>query len=398
MDISYTTEQLALKKRVADYMEGFVSDDFLQEKKDPRYFEGGGPVFKAKMKQMGKDGFLGLGWPVELGGQGVGPVEQFIFTEEVMASGFPYPFLTLDTVGPMLAQHANDFIKETVVKEILKGELIISVGYSEPDAGTDLASLKTRADRDSDQDDSDWIINGQKVWTSLGHFADYIWLAARTEQDPSIKKHKGITMFLVPTSLEGFSHTPIKTMGFRTNVTYYENIRLPDKYRVGDINGGWKLITGQLNRERLSIVNPGMMSGVFDQVCQWCATTQDVNGQPLIKTPWVKENLAKVYTGMEVLKMLCWKQAWAMQKGDPDMADASAAKVYGSEFFVEAYRLMLEVMGQAGTLCEGSEGAVLRGLMEKRYRFGSTLTFGGGTNEIQREIVAAAGLWLPRAR
>jgi alkylation response protein AidB-like acyl-CoA dehydrogenase len=393
MHIAYTPEQQALKQEVATYLKSIVTDELLEEKKDPELFEGGGPVFRAKMLQMGVDGWLGFGWPRELGGQGRGPVEQYIFTEEIMASGFPYPFLTLDTVGPMLAQHGNTFIKQEVVKPILRGEVIISVGYSEPNAGTDLASLTTRAEQDGDH----WIINGQKVWTSLGHFADYVWLAARTNQDPALKKHKGITLFLVPTSLRGFSHTPIRTLGFRTNATYYQDIRLPDKYRVGEVDGGWQLITGQLNRERLSIVNPGMIAGVFEQVCQWCAQTRDTEGKPLICTHWVKENLARIYTGIETLKMLCWKQAWAMQTGNPDMADASAAKVYGSEFFVEAYRLMLEVLGQAGTLTEDSEGALLRGILEKRYRFGSTLTFGGGTNEIQREIIAAAGLWLPRS-
>lgn len=394
MHIAYTPEQLDLKQRVAEYMKGIATQDLFDEMKDPACFEGGGPVFKQKMRQMGREGWLGLGWPQALGGQGIGPVEQFIFTEEIMASGFPYPFLTLDTVGPMLAAHGNDFLRERVVKNILRGEVIISIGYSEPNAGTDLASLSTRAERDGD----DWIINGQKVWTSLAHFADYVWLAARTEQDPEVKKHKGITLFLVPTDSEGFSHTPIKTIGFRTNATYYENIHVSDAYRVGEVNGGWKLITGQLNRERLSIVNPGMLSGLFEQVCQWCARTLDRAGQPLIKTPWIKRNLAEVYTGLETLKMLCWKQAWAMQSGQPDMADASAAKVYGSEFFVEAYRLMLEVTGQSGALCEDSSGAVLHGKLEQRYRFGSILTFGGGTNEVQREIIAAAGLWLPRNR
>lgn len=394
MDISYTPEQSALKSRIADYMRDMANDELFEEMKNPECFEGGGPVFKRCMKQLGKDGWLGLAWPKQLGGQGIGPIEHFTFAEQMIASGFPYPFLTIDAIGPVLAEHANEFIRETVVPDILKGEIIIAVGYSEPNAGTDLASLTTRADRDGD----DWIINGQKIWTSMGHFADYVWLAARTEQDPAVKKHKGISMFLVPTDYQGFSHTRIKTMGFQTNATYYENIRLPDKYRVGDVNGGWKLITGQLNRERLSIVNPGMLSGVYEQVCAWCAQTKDRAGEPLIKTPWIKQNLAHVYTGLETLKLLCWKQAWAMQSGEPDMADSSAAKVYGSEFFVEAYRLLLEVVGQTGALCEDSKGAVLRGKLEQRYRFGSILTFGGGTNEIQREIIAAAGLWLPRAR
>ncbi len=393
MRIAYTAEQLALKARVADYLQEIMTNDLLEEKKDPQYFEGGGPVFKEKMLKMGRDGWLGLGWPKALGGQALGPVEQHIFAEEVMAAGFPYPFLTIDTVGPMLAQNGSTFIQETVVKRILKGELIISIGYSEPGAGTDLASLQTRAERDGD----DWIINGQKIWTSLGHFADYVWLAARTNHDPAIKKHKGITIFLVPTSLPGFSCTPIHTLGMRTNATYYENIRVSDQYRIGEVDGGWKLITGQLNRERLSLVNPGMLTSLFEQVCEWCGKTRDAQGRALIHTPWVKENLARVATGLETLKLLIWKQAWAMQTGNPAMADSSAAKVYGSEFFVEAYRMLLEVMGQAGTLTRDSEGALLQGKLEHRYRVASVLTFGGGTNEIQRDIIAAAGLFLPRA-
>lgn len=394
MKIAYTTEQQALKDRISSYMKDIVTEELLDEMANIEYLEGGGPVFKEKMLKMGEDGLLGLGWPKELGGQGIGPVEQHIFTEEVMASGFPYPFLTVDTVGPMLAQHANGFIKETVVKDILKGEIIIAVGYSEPDAGTDLASLKTRAEKDGD----DWVINGQKVWTSLGQFANYVWLAARTNQDPEVKKHKGITTFLVPTDLPGFSCTPIHTLGMRTNATYYEDIRIPDKYRVSEIDGGWPLITGQLNRERLSIVNPGMLGGLFEKTCAWAASTKGNNGEPIINTPWVKENLARTATELETLKLLCWKQAWAMQQGNPDMADSSAAKVYGSEFFVECYRRLLEVFGQAGTLTGDSTGTILRGKLEHRYRIGSVLTFGGGTNEIQREIIAAAGLWLPRAK
>jgi alkylation response protein AidB-like acyl-CoA dehydrogenase len=394
MKIAYTAEQQALKEKVAAYMREIITPDLIAEKKVPQYFEGGGPVFKQKMLQMGREGWLGLGWPIALGGKAIGPLEQHIFTEEVMAAGFPYPFLTVDTIGPMLAQNGSAFIQETVAKRILKGELIIAVGYSEPAAGTDLASLKTRADRDGD----DWIINGQKVWTSLGHVADYVWLAARTNHDSAIKKHKGITIFLVPTSFEGFSCTPIHTLGVRTNATYYQDMRVPDKYRIGEIDGGWKLITGQLNRERLSIVNPGMVAGLFDQLCQWCEKNRDCRGEPLINTPWIKENLARTAMELETLKLLVWKQMWAMQNGNPEMAASSAAKVYGSEFFVEAYRRMLEVLGQAGSLASDSEGAILQGKLEHRYRVASVLTFGGGTNEIQRDIIAAAGLFLPRNR
>ncbi len=394
MKIGFTNEQRTLQERVRVYMADLLDEPMRQEMAKPDYMEGGGPQFKARLEKMGEDGWLGLGWDKSLGGRGVGPVEQYIFTEEIMASGFPYPFLTVDTVGPMLAQHGNDFLRETVVKEILKGKVIISVGYSEPDAGTDLASLKTCADRHGD----DWIINGQKVWTSLGQFADYVWLAARTNHDPAIKKHKGITLFLVPTDSPGFSLTPIHTLGMRTNATYYENIRLPDRYRVGEIDGGWKLITGQLNRERLSIVNPGMLGGLFEDVCQWAATTSTGDEGPVISIPWVKQSLARVQLDLQTLRLLCWKQAWAMQSGNPDMADSSAAKVFGSEFFVETYRRLMEVVGQTSTLKRDSPASVLHGKLEHRYRVGSVLTFGGGTNEIQREIIAGAGLFLPRGR
>lgn len=393
MKICYTPEQQALKEKIRAYMKEIATDALHNEKKDPNLFEGGGPVFREKMLKMGRDGWLGLSWPKELGGQAIGPVEQHIFTEEVMSTGFPYPFLTVDTIGPMLAQHGSEFIKETVVKRILKGEIFIAVGYSEPGAGTDLASLKTRADRDG----ADWVINGQKIWTSLGQFADYVWLAARTNHDPSIKKHKGITIFLVPTNAPGFSFTPIHTLAIRTNATYYQDIRIPDKYRIGEIDGGWKLITGQLNRERLAIVNPGMLGGIVEEVCHWAARTKDHTGEPIINKPWVKENIARIHTEFETLKLLCWKQAWAMQSGNPDMADSSAAKVFGSEFFVETYRRLLEILGYAGIFSADSEGALIKGKLEHRYRAGSVLTFGGGTNEIQRDIIAAAGLWLPRA-
>jgi len=342
---------------------------------------------------MGADGWIGLSWPKALGGKELSHMEQYIFTDEVVRSGFAYPFLTTEAVAPVIAANANDEIRDEVVGGIKQGKVVVAIGYSEPNAGTDLASLTTRAEREGD----DWIINGQKMWTSLGNFADYVWLAARTDPDPE-KKHKGLTMFLVPTDIDGFSHTPVHTMGVRTNATYYSDIRLPDKYRVGEVNGGWKLITGQLNIERLSLVTHGQVESLYQQVCTWAAATDASTGGKIIELPWVQQNLAKAKSGLEVVKLICWKQAWSMDQGALDMANASVAKVYGTEFFVELYRLLLEVMGQPGTIAAESPGAVLRGKLEFRWRVGSILTFGGGTNEVQRDIIAMAGLWMPRTR
>jgi alkylation response protein AidB-like acyl-CoA dehydrogenase len=392
MFIEMTLQQQQLQQDVRTYMVGIMTPELRQEMSNPEYFEGGGPVFREQLQRMGTDGWIGLSWPESRGGKNWDPIEQYIFTNEVIRAGFPYPFLTIDAVAPVLAEHASEAL-QGVVSGVRQGKVVIAIGYSEPDAGTDLGSLKTRAQRDGD----DWVINGQKIWTSLANFADYIWLAARTDPDPN-KKHKGLTMFLVPTSAEGFSQTPIWTLGVRTNATYYQDLRLPDKYRVGGVNGGWKLITGQLNRERLSLVTHGQILGLYQDVCEWAAATRGDDGRAIIEQSWVQGNLAKVKVGVEALKLICWKQAWAMANGSLGMAEASVAKVYGTEFFVEAYRLLLEVMGQAGTIVADSPGAILQGRIEHRYRCGSILTFGGGTNEVQRDIIAGAGLWLPRSR
>ena len=206
-------------------------------------------------------------------------------------------------------------------------------------------------------------------------------------------------MFLVPTSDPGFSCTPVHTLGgVRTNATYYDNIRVPASAMVGELNKGWKLITGQLNRERLSLVNFGPNSKLFNDVVLWAQETDLPSGGKVIDQPWVRINLAKARAGIEALKLVCYKQAWAMTEGSLDMADASAAKVYGSENMIEVFRLLGEVLGHASLVNRKNDrGALLKGRIETLYRTASIITFGGGTNEVQRDIISAAGLWMPRA-
>ncbi|MGI9289279.1 MAG: acyl-CoA dehydrogenase family protein [Pseudomonadales bacterium] len=393
MRIQFNDEQLALQQKIRAYLQNLFTPELEAELAAAGAEEGGGPEFRKAMRKLGADGYISLSWPKEMGGSEATAVDQYIFTEEIVRTGFPYPFLTTEACGPVMAEHASPLVREKVVKGILQGETVVAIGYSEPGAGTDLAALKTKAIRDG----GDWIINGQKIWTSLADYADYIWLAART--DPDAPKHKGLTMFVVPTDAKGFSMSPIWTLGsVRTNATFYEDIRLSDEWRVGEVNKGWKLITGQLNRERLSLVNHGPVEELYLQTARWAADTRTVDGKLVIDKHWVRTNLAKVKMGLEALKLVCWKQAWAIDEGTLQMADASVAKVYGTEFFLEAYRLLMEVVGQAATLAHGSRGAVLMGKLEHRYRVGSILTFGGGTNEVQREIIAGAGLWMPRGR
>jgi alkylation response protein AidB-like acyl-CoA dehydrogenase len=257
-------------------------------------------------------------------------------------------------------------------------------------AGTDLGSLKTRAVRDGDE----WVINGSKMWTSLADHSDYVWLAART--DPEAPKHRGISMIIVPTSAKGYKCTPIQTVsGVRTNATYFEDVRVPVENLVGGENRGWSLIVSQLNHERVSLFNIGPIQMIFEEVCRWAKETKLRDGRRVIEQPWVQQNLAKFRAHLEVLKLMNWKQAWELTKGGLHPAEASVVKVFGSEFNVAGYNLLMEVMGEPGTLREDSPGAILRGRVERMYRSALILTFGGGTNEVQRDIIAMAGLGMP---
>lgn len=388
MIVDLNTEQQAFRDKVRDYMTTMMTDDFYEELKNHEFSHGGGPIYWEKMRQLGTDGWIKQSWPKELGGAGADPVQQYIMVDEAKRAGFPWPSLSANSIGPVLARHAQDDIREKVVGEILNGEAYLAIGYSEPDAGSDLASLKTKAVRDGD----DWIINGQKIWTSCANFSQYIWLAARTDPDPS-KRHKGITIFLVPTDNPGYSCTLIKTLGVTTTATYYQDLRISDKYRVGEVNGGWPLITNQLNIERLSLVNYGHVVKLFDETLAHLKA--DPAQASLLEQAWVQQHLAFAYSRLEVLKVLCLKAAWKMNQGSNGMVEASATKVYGSELYVELGRRMAEILGPAANVNTGS-AALLNGLAEHWYRKGTVHTFGGGANELQRTIIANAGLKLPR--
>jgi alkylation response protein AidB-like acyl-CoA dehydrogenase len=389
MYIDYSDTEKALVRELRAYLEEIVTEELLAEVAGT---EGGGPLYTKALRRMGADGWLGIGWPKEFGGQGRPAIEQHIFFDEVQRAGFPIPFLTLCTVGPTLIKYGTDEQKTKFLPAILRGELHFAIGYSEPSAGTDLASLRTRAVRQGDE----YVVDGQKVFTSLAEYADYIWLAVRT--DPEAPKHKGISILMVSTRSPGFSLSPIHTLGGnRTNATFYEGVRVPVSARVAGENDGWKLITTQLNHERVALSAPGPITRFVEEVTEWARTTRAQDGGRIIDAPWVQANLARARAHVEVLKLLTWRQAWNIDQGKLDPAESSTVKVFGSESFIQIYRWLLEVLGQEGYLKEGSPGARLRGRVERYYRTSIVLTFGGGTNEVQRDIIAAAGLRMPRS-
>jgi alkylation response protein AidB-like acyl-CoA dehydrogenase len=389
MEIGYTEEQQALQRQLRTYYAELLTPDVEEQ-----LAAGGGigPDMRRVVKQMADDGWLGIGWPKEYGGQGRSALEQFIFFDESMRAGAPVPMLTINTVGPTIMDFGTPEQKADFLPRILAGDIHFCIGYTEPNAGTDLAALETRAVRDGDE----YVINGAKIFTSLAGDADYIWLATRT--DPEVSKHKGISIFIVPMDTPGIKVVPMQLLGgHNINYTFYEDVRVPAANLVGGENNGWTLITNQLNHERVTLCSPGIIERALADTRAWAQATKLGDGRRVIDQEWVQVHLARIHAKLEFLKLINWKVAWTATQGHLDVADASTIKVFGTEFYMEAFRLMLEVIGQAGYLTRGTPEAVLAGRLEMYARSLVILTFGGGTNEIQRDLIAIFGLGLPRS-
>ncbi|WP_319453304.1 MULTISPECIES: acyl-CoA dehydrogenase family protein [unclassified Mycobacterium] len=387
MDFDYTPEQNQLRAELRATLERVMTPERRAAVSD---LMEGGPAIKECVRALGAENLLGLGWPKEYGGRGFSAMEQFIFIEEARRVKAPFPMITLNTVGPTLMRFGTDEQKQRFLPAILEGTVEIAIGYSEPSAGSDLAALRTTAVRDGDE----YVINGQKMFTSGAEFADYVWLAART--DPTAKKHKGITLFIVPTSSPGFSWQPLHTMpGVSTYYTFYDNVRVPASAVVLGENEGWNLITAQLNLERATLGNLGALLPLYEKTLEWATTTELDDGW-VIDQPWVQLTLARVEAQVAAYKLLNLRVNAAMSNGGAlNMAEASAAKVFGTELTQQVARELLEVLNRNGS--RRGEDAPLKGQLESAYRLAVINTFGGGANEVQRDIIAMAGLGMPRA-
>ncbi len=351
--------------------------------------------FRRVVRQLGTDGWLGFGWPTEYGGQGRSAMEQYIVFDEIQRAGVPFPFVTINTVGPTIMRFGTAEQKAKYLPPILAGELNVAIGYTEPSAGTDLASLRTSARIDGDE----WVINGTKIFTSGANQADYIWLACRTE--PDLKKHAGLSIIMVPTDSPGFRFTPIVTVGdIVTTTTYYDDVHVPAENLVGERGGGWRMITTQLNHERVGLAALGGAAWrMWAEVGGWARETpvgSDASRGMVADLPWVRTDLADCYVRLEAMKLINWRLVEAIANDRLKPADASTAKFYGTETHVYVYRKLLSILGAAGWLRGDSRGAALQGRVERVGRSAQINTFGGGVNEVQREIVAAAGLKMAR--
>jgi len=388
--LAYTDSEEQLRAELRRYYEDLLDDE---TRRALRHAEGIGPVTRRVVERMGADGWLGIGWPTEYGGQGRGPIDQFIFFDESMRAGAPVPMLTINSVAPTIMQFGSDEQKRRFLPPILRGEIQFCIGYSEPGAGTDLASLRTRAVRDGDS----YVITGQKMWTSLASDADYCWLAARTGAEDS--RHRGISIFIAPMDTPGIERTPLHLLSSHDICSvYWDDVRIPAENLVAGENEGWNLIVNQLNHERVTLCSPGMAEHMLHETIEWARSTTLPDGRRVADQEWVQLNLAKAYAGFEFLRLANWKVAWAATRDELPVADASTIKVFGTEHYLESFRLLMEVLGERAYLTEDAPGALLASRLEQMYRSLLILTFGGGTNELQRDLIAAFGMGMPMAK
>lgn len=383
MQLRESAAHQELRRELRAYFAGLMPEDERRRVGE----EGvGGDRFREVVKRLGSDGWLGIGWPTEYGGQGRSVEDQYVFFDEVQRAGLPFPFVTVNTVGPTLMAYGSEEHRKRFLPGILSGDIVFAIGYTEPAAYTDLASLTTRAVRDGDT----YVVDGSKIFTSGANTADYVWLAART--DPEAPKHKGISILIVPTADDGFSWSPIRTVGgMVVTATYYSGVRVPAADVVGDVDGGWRLITAQLNHERIGLAAlGGRMIQLWERVLEWARE----NGTADI--PWVRQEFARTYARLEAMRLMNWKMTSAVARDALTGADAGAAKAYGTETHIAVQRGLTQILGAAGRIRPESPGAALAGQVEQLSRQGIVNTFGGGVNEILRDMVATQGLGLPR--
>jgi alkylation response protein AidB-like acyl-CoA dehydrogenase len=345
-------------------------------------------------KKMADAGWISAGWPSEFGGQGRSPLEMNSLSEEMYFSGAPVDGLGVASlVAHTLLIDGTEWQKQTIIPEILSGQAMCCLGYSEPDAGSDVASVMTKATRDGDA----WTISGQKMFTTLAHEAHYVFLLART--DTEVAKHKGLTMFVIPMDDPAITFTPVHTMGGeRTNITYYDDVSVDDKYRVGEVDGGWKVMMTALVFERNSAWY-GELVRLLDHGLGWARATASPTGGTMIDDPLVQERLARIAIGNEVSNLLGWRAAWMASEGNLPGVEGTMAKLFTTEHYQYAGNELIDSLGADGLRRHGDPTTgVDDGWIEAIYRHCQVTTIYGGTSEVLRGIIAERGLQLPRNR
>ena len=350
-----------------------------------------GPEQKRFMRMLGEKGLLGISWPKEYGGLERSLIDQYIFSEEMGRHSLYANGTAVNMVAPTIMRAGTDEQKAEWLPKMMKGDVECSLGYTEPGAGTDLASLETRAVLDGD----DYVINGQKMYTSGAHYSSHIWLLART--DPDAPKHRGLSVFLVPMDALGITVRPLWRMdGGRTNEVFFENVHVPRINLIGEKDRGWYVVAMALDFERVSI--GGRYSGLLKRLNKLVAYANEteVDGKPLSADPTVRNRLADLGMKLEVVRLFSYRTAWMIESGVVPNYESSAQKIIATDLIQEVADFGVELLGLHGQLTKESPHALLDGEMEQAYRSGIFLRFGAGANEVQRDIIARRGLGMPR--
>ncbi|MFM8413078.1 MAG: acyl-CoA dehydrogenase family protein [Alphaproteobacteria bacterium] len=389
MDYEYSAAEAAWRDEVRGFIRQHVDPGLASETR-LKGNEGRGPLALRFHRALRDAGWWGIAWPKEYGGLEKSAVEQWIFIDEIESAGAPMLPLTVTSVAPTIMKVGDEQQKREWLPRINAGEVDFALGYSEPDAGTDMASIRTRAELDGDE----WVVNGQKMWNTMAHTATHNWLAVRTE--PDAPKHKGLSMMIVPMDAPGVTVQPIWVWpGLRTNALFLDNVRVPRSNLIGECGAGFYYAAMALNFERLAIGSVGMARRMFRNLVR-LVRERVVDGRPLKDEPWVRERIARLATELEAGRMLGLETAWAIDQGRMPAAESSMAKIFVSELVQRLADAGCEILGLDGQLHPEEPAALVEGRMQWLYRLSPMLAFGGGTNEVQRDIIGFLGYGLPR--
>jgi len=391
MDFELTPEERAFEAEVERFLAAHHSPEAMDENPEQLSQTVDTPPKRALMRAMAEQGWLGMAWPAQYGGAERPGIYDFVLTEALSRHGAPQPGKGVGIVGKTIIRHGNEKLKSLFLPQIMRGEIEFAIGYSEPNAGSDAANMQLRATRDEAR--KGWVLQGQKIWTTSAHFADWYWVGART--DPQAKKHAGITLFLVEMRHPGLTIRPTWTIGDeRTNEVFFDDVFVSDDFVVGEVGHGWTYICEALDLERFAMLPVGPLEKKVEALCDWAARAER-DGEPVREDPVARSAIAGIVARLEVARVLQRRVISEALKGRVPTVESSMYKLFMTELGKKVANQALDLMGPEGQLKVGEEGAPIGGRFERSYRYTVVDTIGGGTSEIQKNIIARRGLGLP---
>jgi len=388
MNFDLTPDEQAFERELETFLQENQSSEVMDAHPEQLSQTVETPAKRGLMKKLAERGWLGMSWPEEYGGQAKSGIYDFILTESLSRYGAPQPGKGVGIVGKCIIRNGSESMKQEFLPQIIAGDIEFAIGYSEPNAGSDAANMQLKAEKR----EGGWVLNGQKVWTTSAHFADWYWVGARTDTS---HKHKGITLFLIPMDHEGFTIRPVHTIGDeRTNEVFFDEVFVPDDYVVGDVGKGWTYICEALDLERFAMMPVGPLEVKVGSLVDWVRTAQR-DGEPVKDDAVTRASVAHAVTELEVSRMLQRRVVAAALKDDVPTVESSQYKLFMNETGQRVANRALDIMGPEGQLKPGEPGAPAGGRFERSYRYTVVDTIGGGASEIQKNIIGRRGLGLP---